>query len=121
TSSSDGLASFSNYGVKTVDLGAPGLGVLSTYPGNRYLSMGGTSMATPFVTGAVALLHGLHPDWSAAQVIQQILSTTDPIPALKGKSVTGGRLNLAKALGSGPVDVSGPRLIELTPDAGGAS
>src|SRR5262249_30927343 len=56
-------------------------------------------MATPHVTGVVALVKSLHPTWTASQVISQVLGSVDPIPALVGKTVTGGRLNAAKAVG----------------------
>jgi subtilisin family serine protease len=58
------LANFSNYGASTVDLAAPGVNILSTVPGG-YAQDTGTSMSTPFVSGTVALVAGLHPDFSA--------------------------------------------------------
>ena len=96
------LAPFSNYGAASVDLGAPGAGIYSTYRSDSYITMSGTSMAAPFVTGAVALLHDLHPDWNFHQLINRILSTTDADLALQGKTVTGGRLDLARAIGAPP-------------------
>src|SRR5262249_16722435 len=94
----DNLAPFSNFGATSVDLGAPGVSIYSTLSGNRYGYMSGTSMAAPFVTGAVALVHDLHPSWTYRQIIDDILSNTDPVPALRGKTVTGGRLDILKAL-----------------------
>jgi subtilisin family serine protease len=108
TTSTDGLASFSNYGATSVDLGAPGSGILSTLPGNTYASWSGTSMATPHVTGAAALLWALHPSWTYAQVRDRIFCTAFDIPALAGKTVTGGRLDLGAALGSGTCGGSPP-------------
>ena len=90
--SSDNLASFSNRGVVTVDLAAPGVSVLSTVLGGGYASYNGTSMATPHVTGAAALALGLHPDWDYARLKHQILATTRPVPALAGRVLTGGVL-----------------------------
>lgn len=103
TDSSDNLAFFSNYGATSVDLAAPGVGILSTTPNNTYSTFDGTSMATPFVTGALALVRDLHPGWTYGQVISQILNTVDVIPSLQGKTVTGGRLNLARAVLPPPV------------------
>jgi subtilisin family serine protease len=101
------LASFSNYG-STVDLAAPGVSILSTTPNSSYAYYSGTSMATPHVTGAVALLWDLHPDWSYGQVINRILSTVDPLPSLAGKVATGGRLDIGRAIvGSGPTPAPG--------------
>ncbi|MFL5340207.1 MAG: S8 family serine peptidase [Gemmataceae bacterium] len=94
------LAPFSNYGAQSVDLGAPGVSITSTYKGEGYATMSGTSMAAPFVTGAVALLRDLHPSWSYQQIVNQILATTDADPTLMGKTETGGRLDLAKAVGA---------------------
>lgn len=101
--SNDNKASFSNYGATSVDLGAPGVDILSTVLGSGYSYYSGTSMATPHVAGAAALLYGLNPTWTYAQVRDRILSTARPIAALSGKTVTGGILDLAAAVsGSTP-------------------
>jgi subtilisin family serine protease/uncharacterized protein (DUF2141 family) len=92
------LATFSNYGAKSVDLGAPGVDILSTTRNNTYSVFSGTSMATPHVTGVLALVRSLHPDWTYSQVIAQVLNNVDPDPALQGKTVTGGRLDAARAI-----------------------
>lgn len=97
--STGGLSSFSNYGSTTVDLGAPGSGIVSTVPSNTYASYDGTSMATPHVTGAVALYASAQPGTVTAQSIRQaILGSTTPTASLSGKTVTGGRLNIYAAL-----------------------
>jgi subtilisin family serine protease len=100
TDSSDNLASFSNYGAKSVDLGAPGVGILSTTPGNTYSSYNGTSMATPHVSGVAALVWGqVAPGASYSVMREAILKGVDAASALAGKTVTGGRLNANGALG----------------------
>jgi subtilisin family serine protease/subtilisin-like proprotein convertase family protein len=99
TDNRDQLASFSAYGAHSVDLGAPGVGILSTTPNKTYSVYSGTSMAAPHVTGALALVWGLHPSWTYTQVINQVLSTVDKVPSLTGKSVTGGVLDVAAAVG----------------------
>ena len=93
--SSGGIAGFSNYGVTTVDLGAPGVGIWSSTAFNLYESYSGTSMATPHVTGAAALYASTHPGSTAAQIKSAILSTTTATQSLSGKCVTGGRLNVS--------------------------
>lgn len=90
-------ASFSNYGASTVDLGAPGVDIASTYPGG-YVWMSGTSMAAPHVAGVAALVYLKNPDFTYAQVINRILSTTRPVGMLSGVTVTGGVLNAYMAL-----------------------
>ena len=97
TDRNDNLASFSNYGATSVDLGAPGVDVYSTYL-SSYATLSGTSMATPHVTGVAALLWAYAPNATRQQIKTAILNGTDAIAALAGKSVTGGRLNAAKAL-----------------------
>jgi hypothetical protein len=117
--SSDDLAYFSNYGAYRVDLGAPGKDVLSTIPGGEYDTKSGTSMAAPHVAGVVAIVYDLHPDWTWAQVIDQILSTARPLSALQGLVRTDGTLNGADAISNpdpipfptpGPTPTSSPRL-----------
>ena len=98
TTRSDGLSYFSNYGASTVDLGAPGSSIYSTLPGGGYGTYSGTSMATPHVSGAVSLLWAENPNLSAAQVKAALLDSTDSIASLAGKTVSGGRLNVHKAL-----------------------
>lgn len=99
-----GMSSFSNYGATTIDLGAPGSGIWSTVPTQSrrngpitsgYASYNGTSMATPHVTGAVALYKSLNPAATAAQIKSAILNSATPTASLAGRTVTGGRLNVA--------------------------
>jgi subtilisin family serine protease len=92
------LASFSNYGASSVDLGAPGAGIWSTTAYNTYSSYSGTSMATPHVTGAAALYASTHPGATAAQIKSAILSSAISTPSLSGKTVTGGRLDANRAI-----------------------
>jgi len=94
----DELAKFSNYGVKSVAIAAPGVEILSTWLGNAYEEKSGTSMATPVVSGVAALILAEHPRMSVDDLKKKLLASTDPIVALKGKTVTGGRINAAKAL-----------------------
>jgi thermitase len=94
----DALASFSNYGVKSVAIAAPGVDILSTWLGNEYEEKSGTSMATPVVSGVAALILAEHPHMSVDDLKKKLLASTDPVPVLKGKTATGGRINAAKAL-----------------------
>jgi subtilisin family serine protease len=94
----DQLASFSNYGLKSVAIAAPGKDILSTWLGNAYEEKSGTSMATPVVSGVAALIVAENPRISVNQLKKRLLASVDPLPALKGKITTGGRVNAAKAL-----------------------
>jgi len=97
---SDDLAGFSNYGVTSVDLAAPGVDILSTLPGNSYAAWEGTSMATPFVTGSVGLCAAQHPAETANQRVARIVKNVDAVSGLSGTCVSGGRLNVNKAVGA---------------------
>ncbi len=122
TNHNDEFASnYANYGPSSVDLAAPGSSILSTTFGTSFAYTGpyvfksGTSMSAPMVAGTAALLFGLNPGVSVAEVRAAILQNVDPVPSLAGITVTGGRLNVNKALGgSGELDVdtviaTGPR------------
>ncbi len=98
TDSSNRLASFSNYGATTVDVAAPGAGILSTTPNNTYSTYSGTSMATPHVAGLVALLAAANPQATSAEIRSAVLSTAVPVSNLAGKVATGGLINARAAL-----------------------
>jgi len=100
TDHSDQRSIFSNYGATSVDLGAPGSDIVSTFTNDRYAIASGTSMAAPHVAGAVCLLWSAAPLLTAAEVKNTILSTVDPLPSLQGFTVTGGRLNVGAMLAS---------------------
>ena len=100
------LGSFSNWGAKTVDIGAPGVAVFSTTVGGEYsdkvvdipglitVTWDGTSMATPHVAGAAALYWATFPNKTWREVKDAILRSAKPIPAMSGKSVSNGKLDV---------------------------
>ena len=101
TTSTDRLATFSNFGASTVDLAAPGEGITSTWRIPRYMSgRDGTSHSAPLVAGAAALLLSTDPSLTVDELKAALLGSVDQIPALRGKVVTHGRLNVARALES---------------------
>ncbi len=99
--SGGGLASFSQYGANSVDIGAPGVGIYSTLPNTKrnnpytYGSYNGTSMATPHVTGAAALYAARNGVTTAAAIKSAILGAAVSLNSLNGKCVTGGTLNVS--------------------------
>jgi subtilisin family serine protease len=96
TNDNDNKSGFSNYGPTSVDIGAPGSDILSCEPGNQYQYLDGTSMATPHVAGACALLWSMNPALSNAEVKGILLNTVDK--TLPNKCVSEGRLNLYNAI-----------------------
>jgi subtilisin family serine protease len=113
--STGGLASYSNYGATTVDIAAPGSSIWSTLPGNTYGNYSGTSMATPHVTGAVALYAAAYPGSTGAAIRSAILSTARPTSSVSGLTVTGGRLDAAAALNATPpvgIRIAGGSVVE---------
>ncbi len=88
----------SNWGAGSVDVAAPGEGILSTFPGGRHQKMTGTSQATAFVSGIAALLISKQPALTPSQVRDLILRNVDPVTALYRKVATGGKVNAYKAL-----------------------
>jgi Subtilase family/Divergent InlB B-repeat domain/Right handed beta helix region len=115
TSNTDHQAFYSNYGLTSVDLGAPGgewyfeydpRSILSTLPGNQYQFFQGTSMASPYVAGACALVLSIDPNLTYSQVKQILVDTVDP--TLPGLCKSGGRLNLAAAAQEAKTDTTPP-------------
>ena len=99
TDNQDARASFSNYGPTTVHLGAPGVNIYSTVLNGKYAYLSGTSMATPHVSGAAALVLS-HCGLDTAGVKANLLANVDVLPTLQGRTVSGGRLNLNRSVRS---------------------
>jgi thermitase len=117
----DTVALFSNFGT-SVDLFAPGDGIVSTAPPAGYATKDGTSMATPHVAGTAALVASEHPNWTPARIKDALIATVDRRSAFTGKALSGGRLDAADALGwvapSGANDAApppGPAWAAVTP------
>ena len=120
TTRTDSKSGFSNYGLKSVDLAAPGASIYSTLPGGTYGSKSGTSMATPQVSGALSLLlskESTLPDTAAeaAAAKAAILSSVDKTSALAGKVVSEGRLNVSRLVGGETPDVTPPTVTSVKP------
>jgi len=101
----DNLAFFSNIGVNTVDIAAPGVNIWSTTPTGgsvdfppNYAFSDGTSMASPHVAGAIALLRSMYPSNNYTEIVNAIYQGADPLTSLAGLVSTGARLNLRGAL-----------------------
>ncbi len=116
------LATFSNFGASSVDVGAPGVGVRSTLPGGGFGPANGTSMATPHVSGTAALIWSALPEATVAEVRAAIIGTVDSFSGGNNVLSTGGRLNAGAAINA---DVFAPaaRLIakQNITTAGGVS
>jgi len=98
TTNKDKMSGFSQWGLTTVDMGAPGSDIVSTYPGTGYYWLSGTSMASPHVAGAAALIASIDSDVSIAEMKEILMSSGDPMSDLAGKTVSGKRLNIANAV-----------------------
>jgi photosystem II stability/assembly factor-like uncharacterized protein len=103
--------SFSNYGWG-VDVYAPGENILSTFPGNDYTRLTGTSFSSPFTAGIAALIKSIHGDWTPEMIRQQIRSTSDAMVGVTGSNrpLYYGRVNAEKALRYNQSFSSGDRI-----------
>jgi subtilisin family serine protease len=92
------LASFSNYGARSVDVAAPGTFIWSTFPFGFYFFLDGTSMAAPHVSGVAALVYSRNPNLQPAQVVSILRNSVKRISGLEGKMVSPGVVSALNAL-----------------------
>lgn len=102
----DAKSSFSNYGLKSVDIAAPGSKILSTLPENRYGILSGTSMAAPVVAGIASLVNAHFPKSTLQEVITRVLNKGDRLANWKGVVASGARANAAASLRSTFSDIA---------------
>lgn len=102
TTSSGAISSFSNRGITSVDIAAPGSSITSTYPTGKsasgYISLSGTSMAAPMVAAVAALLHENRPEWGFVDIKKTLLASVTPLTSLSGKVLSGGLVNAYQAM-----------------------
>lgn len=103
TDNNDELAYFSNYGRRTVHVGAPGVDILSTVLGRDYEEMSGTSMATPFTTGLAGMIKAYNPELNYIQVKNLLMSGGTPIEALANNTISGRRIRGFDSDGTGSI------------------
>src|SRR5215211_4181477 len=108
----------SNYGATSVDISAPGKDILSTWPGNAYAYLEGTSMASPHAAGAAALAASDDPALLSDPVAlkNHIMDTGKPVPAMAGITVTGDMVDAQAAVGGGG-ETTSPRVTSTVPKA----
>lgn len=117
------MPSFSNYGITSVDVGAPGVDIVSTYPGG-YAYMSGTSMATPHVAGVLALMKSVKPEATTSALIQALYTSGRTLASLSGKTSTGKLVDAdaaLNALGFNNIDTTPPELTGTQPTDGGSN
>jgi hypothetical protein len=113
---------FSNYGATSVDIAAPGQDILSTYPGDSYELLSGTSMATPVVAGAAALLASMDPALTPGDMKALLMDNVDQLSRWNGVVVSGGRLNVFKAAEAiGTLTPNEPPTVAMTQPVEGQS
>ncbi|MCW2921768.1 MAG: Subtilisin-like peptidase [Thermoleophilia bacterium] len=111
-------SNWSNYGATTVDLAAPGEGILAAAAGGGFKSVTGTSFSAPIVTGSVALLAAANPTATNVDLRSRILSSTVPAATLAGRTVTGGVLNANAAMFAiGSADGGGGLVADVAPSS----
>jgi subtilisin family serine protease len=121
TTDADMLASFSNFGARTVHMGSPGVSILSTTPNNTFSLSSGTSMATPFVSGVAALMKREKPDMNGYQIKQLIFYGNDGVGGLSGKVATQSRLNVYNAVLRAQETAVDPNMPAYDPSTNGVS
>lgn len=117
------MPSFSNYGITSVDVGAPGVDIVSTYPGG-YAYMSGTSMATPHVAGVLALMKSVKPEATTSELIQALYTSGRTLASLSGKTSTGKLVDAdaaLNALGFNNIDTTPPELTGTQPTDGASN
>jgi len=127
TDNNDALAGFSNFGVQSVDVAAPGENILMAQDGGLYGYNSGTSFSSPIVAGAIALIKSIKPNASAVEMKEALINGSDPLASLQGKIRSGGRINVERTLqiigATGPVVLAvspGPVVGQVNPATGQA-